>query len=236
MKIYKSTPQHLDTGEANPEWLALRAGKFTGSDFHQYINACSKDLSDTAKTALAKKVLESIGESFESFTSSAMARGTELEAIARYEYKCATFNDVEEVAFVDYESDRAGCSPDGVIIHRELIKTSPRTYTCGNVVGIDDECVSEKITKIIEIKCPDIVMYLRNADGYIKPEYMTQMQYNMFITGAKECDFISYYPNMKLVVTTVKADEAIHNQIRSSLKVLNKKYDELLEKIKELKK
>ena len=212
MKIIKDLPQHLQTGEANPDWLALRAGKFTGSDFHQYLGIVKKELSDTAESNLYKKVLESLGEQFENPKSDAMDRGTELEPVARAEYMGDTFNDVQEVAFVDWEKLRAGCSPDGVIFGQK-----------------------EEIVKILEIKCPEIKNYLKMAKGKIPPVYTTQMQYNMLITGAKSCDFIIYHSDMRLVVLEVNADEQYQADIITALEKLNARYDEILEEIRELK-
>lgn len=212
MKIIKDLPQHLTDGTANPDWLSLRAGKFTGSDFHQYLGITKKELSDTAESNLYKKVLESLGEQFDSPQSEAMARGNELEPVARAEYMGDTFNDVQEVAFVDFEKLRAGCSPDGVIF------------------GKDGE-----IVKIIEIKCPEIKNYLKMAKGKIPPIYATQMQYNMLITGAKSCDFIIYHPDMRLVVQEINADEQYQADIIIALEKLNTRYDEILEEIRELK-
>lgn len=210
MKIYANIPQHLDTGEANPDWLALRAGKFTGSDFHQYLGIVKKgELSDTAESNLYKKALESMGEVFDSPRSESMKRGNDLEPVARAEYMGDTFNDVQEVAFVDWEKLRAGCSPDGVIFGQK-----------------------EEIVKIIEIKCPEIKNYLKMAKGKIPPLYMTQMQYNMLITGAKSCDFVIYRPDMRLIVQEINADAEYQAEIVKALELLNARYDEILEENK----
>ena len=216
MKIYTKDvlPQHLPDGEANPYWLEIRAGKFTASDFHQYMSIVKKgELSDTAESNLYKKTLESVGYDFgESVKSAAMEQGTELEPIARQEYIEKTFNDVQEVGFVDWEKLRAGCSPDGVIYD------------------------GDKIVKIIEIKCPEIKNYLRMASGKIPPLYITQMQFNMLITGAKSCDFVVYHPDMRLVVQEINADKDYQDQIVIALEKLNARYDEILEEIKRYKK
>lgn len=216
MKIYTKDvlPQHLPDGEANPYWLEIRAGKFTGSDFNQYMPIVEKGkLSDTAESNLYKKVLESLGyDCGESVKSAAMEQGTELEPIARQEYIEKTFNDVREVGFVDWEKMRAGCSPDGVI------------YDGNN------------ITKIVEIKCPEIKNYLRMASGKIPPLYITQMQYNMLITGAKSCDFVVYHPDMRLVLQEINADKDYQDQIIIALEKLNARYEEILEEIKRYKK
>lgn len=211
MQIYSDIPQHLDDGTANPEWLALRAGKFTGSDFHSYLGILTKPLSDTAKTGLTRKVCESVGYQFDNYKTPLMDRGIELESRARDMYYFETGNDVQEVAFVDWENYRAGCSPDGIIYNGKLIDG------------------------IIEIKCPDIVAYMRAADGYIKPEYRVQMQFNMLMTGAKWCDYVVFFPGMKLIINRVEADGAMQGQIMAALAELNVMYDEILARIKELK-
>lgn len=213
MKLY-NIPQHLDDGQANPDWLALRAGKFSGSDFHQYLGIVDKGLPATAETALHKKVLESLGETFTGVQTDAMARGNTLEPLAREAYVCQTFADVQEVGFVDWEHLRAGCSPDGVIY------------------GDNGE-----IEKILEIKCPEIVNFIKYAESAdnIPPLYKTQIQMLLLITGAKSCDFVAYHPNMRLVVHTIDADSEYQAKIVAALEKLNERYDEILATINKLK-
>lgn len=214
MKIYDELPQHLEDGTANPDWLSLRAGKFTGSDFHQYMGLAKEDkLSDTAESNLYKKVLELLGYSFESYRSSAMEDGNENEPLARADYIAETFNDVQQVGFVDWEQMRAGCSPDGVMYSTD-----------------------RQIEKILEIKCPEIKNYLKMAKGKIPPVYMTQMQYNMLITGAKSCDFVVWHPDMRLSVQEIEADANYQKDIITVLEKLNARYDAILEEIQEFRK
>lgn len=229
MKIIKDLPQHLPDGTANPDWLAIRAGLFTGSDFHQYLGIIEKELSDTAESNLYKKVLESLGETFDGPKTEAMERGTELEETARSAYWAETGEDVEEVAFVDYERLRAGCSPDGVIYDGKITITSSGEFCDRN----PDVETTQAIKKIIEIKCPELKNYLKMAKGKIPPLYQTQMQYNMLITGAKSCDFVVYHPNMRLIVQEIDADAVYQQKILTALEKLNTRYDEILEEIKE---
>jgi putative phage-type endonuclease len=231
MKIH-NIPQHLDDGQANPDWLALRAGKFSGSDFHQYLGIVDKGLSATAETALHKKVLESLGETFTSVQTDAMARGNELEPLARQAYMCETFADVQEVGFVDWGKMRAGCSPDGVIyIEKPNLDFQNMSYEEFKQI------ITTPIKKIIEIKCPEIVNFIKYAESAdnIPPLYKTQMQYNMLITGAKSCDFVAYHPNMRLVVHTIDADSDYQAKIIAALEKLNERYDEILATINKLK-
>lgn len=209
MKTY-NIPQHLADGTTNQDWLNLRKGKFTASDFHQYLGITGKGLSQTAETSLKKKALEVFNYNFTIPPTFAMQRGIELEPQAREAYSILTGNKVEEIGFCDYESLNAGCSPDGVIYDEQ-----------GN------------IEKIIEIKCPLVEMFIENLFGYIKPEYKTQMQFNMFITGAKSCDFVVYHPDFKLIVQTIERDEEAIAKIKESLELLEPKFTELVNKIAE---
>ena len=73
------------------------------------------------------------------------------------------------------------------------------------------------------------------AKGKIPPVYMTQMQYNMLITGAKSCDFVEWHPDMRLSVQEINADANYQKDIMTVLEKLNARYDAILEEIKEFK-
>lgn len=209
MKIYKIEQHDMD-GNANPEWLELRAGKFTGSDFHQYMGMLKTGkLSETAKKELGKKVLENFGYRFDTFQTPAMLRGIELEPQAREAYAFIYGKDIEEVGFVDMEDMHAGCSPDGIIYN-------------------DDG----KIAEIVEIKCPLIETFVSYLDPeFMNPDYMTQCQFNMLITGADVCHFVVYHPDFNLIVRDIPKDEEIQGKIRATLEELTPMYDKLFERI-----
>jgi putative phage-type endonuclease len=211
MKVYTKDelPQHLPDNSANPNWLAMRATRFTGSDFYLFMSLLKKgELTETAESKLYEKVLANFGDYPENITSAAMERGTELEPEARAEYIAETFNDVQEVGFVDYESLRAGVSPDGVIYDAD-----------GN------------IDRLVEIKCPTIKNYIKMAKGKIPTQYIVQTQMQMLITGAKSCDFVIYHPSMRLVIKNIKPDEQMQKDIVAVLEKLNPLYDEILSDI-----
>lgn len=208
MRVY-TCEQHCVDGSTNTQWLDLRAGHFTGSDFHQYMGiAKTGKLSETAKKELYKKVLENFGYRFETPQSPAMLIGIEREPIARDAYRFIYEKDVREVGFIDKEELHAGCSPDGII------------------------CDGNKITEIIEIKCPSVETFVSYLDDeFMKPEYETQMQFNMFVTGADVCHFVVYHPDFKLIVRDVKKDPEIQEKIKFVLEQLNGMYDKLYNKV-----
>lgn len=209
MKTYNMS-QHLLDGSANPEWLNMKAGKFSGSDFHQYLGMLKTGkLSETAKKELSKKILENFGYRFDTFQTPAMARGIELEPTAREAYSFVYGKDINEVGFVDLEKYHAGCSPDGVIYDED-----------GN------------IKEIIEIKCLMIETFVSYLDpDFMNPDYATQCQFNMFITGADVCHFVVYHPDFNLIVRDIPKDEEIQNKIQTALEKLQPMYDEMYERI-----
>lgn len=209
MKIY-NCEQHCIDGSANPEWLDLRAGKFTGSDFHQYLGLMKTGkLSETATKSLYKKILENFGYRFDTFQTPAMQRGIELEPTAREAYSFIYGKDIKEVGFVDLEKYHAGCSPDGVIYDED-----------GN------------IKEIIEIKCPMIETFVSYLDDeFMNAEYYTQMQFNMFITGADVCHFVVYHPDFNLIVRDIPRDEKMQADIKTVLEKLQDIYDKMYKKV-----
>lgn len=213
MKIYKDMQQHDIEGNANPDWLNLKAGKFSGSDFHNFIGmAKTGKLSETAKKELYKKCLENFGYRFDIPQTFAMARGIELEPTAREAYSFVYGKDIAEVGFVDLEELHAGCSPDGVIY---------------------DEEDNNKIKEIIEIKCPLVETFVSYLDpDFMNPDYAVQCQFNMFITGADVCHFVVYHPDFNLIVRDIPKDPEMQEKIGNVLKTLNEIYDDMYARIK----
>lgn len=187
MKIYDELPQHLEDGTANPDWLSLRAGKFTGSDFSVMLGN-----GETKRKMILEKATEHIlGKpcNKDHYVSADMLRGIELESVARNLYIEETFNDVKEVGFIE-KDEYCGVSPDGL--------------------------VSED--GIIEIKCPkDTVFVEQSITGKIKPEYYTQIQYVLYITGRQWCDYVAYNENFPLLIRRYERDEEYIEKIKNAL-------------------
>lgn len=209
MKIY-NCEQHCIDGSANPEWLDLRAGKLTGSDFNQYLGLMKTGkLSETATKSLYKKILENFGYRFDTFQTPAMQRGIELEPTAREAYSFIYGRDIQEVGFVDLEKYHAGCSPDGIIYDED-----------GN------------IKEIVEIKCPMIETFVSYLDDeFMNADYYTQMQFNMFITGADVCHFVVYHTDFNLIVRDIPKDEDMQLKIQTVLVNLQDIYDKMYKKV-----
>jgi predicted phage-related endonuclease len=105
MKIY-------DFEQGSEEWLKVRLGKITASDFHILMGN-----SQTKDTLLYKKAAERItgvASDGDKFASVHTERGKELESEARQAYELETGNIVEQVGFIELD-EFVGCSPDGLI-------------------------------------------------------------------------------------------------------------------------
>ncbi|WP_062266951.1 lambda exonuclease family protein [Endozoicomonas arenosclerae] len=116
----------------------------------------------------------------------ALVWGKEHEEHARDAYSAKTFEIVRDVPLI-YKNDsmRFGCSPDGL---------------CSNY-GLELKCPWVSKT-YIEFICAD----------KIKPEYIKQCQFSMWITDLDRWDFANFDPRMrakKLHIETIERDEKL---------------------------
>ena len=127
----------------------------------------------------------------ENYINADMQRGIDLEPEARLEFEFYTDLDVQEVGFIEY-NDFIGVSPDGLI-------------------GNDG---------LIEIKCPNDNIYFKLLlSNNIKPEYIAQMQMQMYVTDRQYCYFVSYNPNFEksLYIKKINRDEEMIEKLKKGL-------------------
>lgn len=229
--------ENLEQGTV--EWFVARAGRVTASRAYEFsmspnlapfpdidivkdgkINRCvfeGKVFENTNKLELQKAVRESLPAVYpdmrngylneliaqvctqefkEQGTFKQTEWGKENEDIARAVLGFKLGVEVDEVGFIyKDENKRAGISPDGII--KEL--------NCG-----------------AEIKCPFDTKYHIDflLDDKIKPEYIEQCQFSMWVTGFTKWIFASYDPRMKKADSRLKFVEIERDE------VFMKKYDE----------
>lgn len=167
MKIYD------DIIQGSEEWLAVRRGKVTASNFNKAVssgrgNAPSKTRKDYMKTLVYERIHGiSFPQKFKG--NSAMDHGTETEDEARCYFASLMGEDIKQVGFIKYNDD-IGCSPDGLI---------------GN-------------DTLVEIKCPELLTYMDYIEagridfGSLSKAYRDQIQGQLFVTGRKYCYFVCY--------------------------------------------
>lgn len=191
-----------DVEQNSEEWYALRCGKFTASSFSELLSAKS--------TLGYKKLINHVvferltGEKPESYHSTFMDRGHEIEPIAAEHYEMQTFLETKPGGFFEYD-DYTGCSPD-------------------RIVGEDG---------LLEIKSPipnTMIEYLKT--GKLPSIYVDQVQGQLMITGRKWCDFIAFHPLLKPLIIRVYPDPVKIAAIKLELGIAIKTVNEIIEKIK----
>ena len=147
----------------------------------------------------------------DNFTSPAMQWGIETEPEARKQYESETLNIVEECGFIPLTDD-VGCSPDGLI-------------------GEDG---------LLEIKCPNSATHIETLiTGKVDRKYFLQIQFQLWVTGRKWCDFVSYDPRwpveLRLYIQRIGRDEEMIAEIKKEVDLFLEEMFDMLNKIKELK-
>ena len=157
----------LPIEQGSPEWFEQRRGKVTASRIADIMAKTKSGYSTSRQNYLMQLLCERLtGKVEESFKSSAMQRGNDLEPEARNWYQLETGEIVEQVSFIDHPNiNDAGASPDGL-------------------VGTEG---------LIEIKCPNTATHIETLRSK-KPSdrYYKQMQWQMACTSRKWCDFVSF--------------------------------------------
>jgi putative phage-type endonuclease len=156
--------------QGTEEWFAARLGRVTASKVQDIVARTKTGYAASRDNYLAQLVCERLtGKAADSFSTSAMAHGTETEPLARAAYEMKNSVLVDEVGFVQHPTLMAGASPDGL-------------------VGQDG---------LIEIKCPQTNTHIETLlSGKIPNKHKAQMTWQMICTGRKWCDFISFDPRL----------------------------------------
>lgn len=179
-------------------WFAERWGRATASRFADImaVGRNGQPLA-TRKNYLAELVIERLTappEEDTGFKSSAMEWGIEQEPVAMLAYELETGNQVQSAFFEKHPTLEAGASPDGYVDKDGLI----------------------------EIKCPNSATHLDTLKSKeIPKQYYAQVQGQLWITGRKWCDFISYDPrfpvNAQMFVTRIKRDEKFIKELEEAV-------------------
>ena len=165
---------HVEQG--SEDWLRLRLGVITASEVS---NVISKPRSGTKWTDMKMSYFHTLlaevctGVAPE-VNAKALAWGKQNEESARILFEFTTGVQVTEapILFKD-DTLRTACSPDGL---------------CSDGNGL-------------ELKCPftsrDFMKFRLGGFDAIKPAYMAQVQYSMWVTGKDAWYFANYDPRMK---------------------------------------
>ena len=177
--------RELTVEQGTPEWFAARLGIATASRFKDIMARTPAPWNNYMAELVAERLT---GEREEGYKSSDMQWGNDYEAVARLTYK---LNNPDKKV--------RGC---GIFLHDEI--------DCG---ASPDGLVDDDGT--IEIKCPKTATHIQTLkSGKLPTQYFWQVQGQLWITGRKWCDFISYDPRLPenasyICIRVERDDEAI---------------------------
>jgi putative phage-type endonuclease len=170
------------------EWKQARLGRVTASRVADVIAKTKTGVSASRANYEAQIICERLtGVVVEGYTNAAMQHGIDTEPQARAAYEFMRNVDVVLASFVDHPRvPMSGASPDGFV---------------------DDD-------GLIEIKAPQPAAHLETLLSQAVPtKYVTQMMWQMGVTGRKWCDYVSFSPafpaHLQLFVKRVPRDEKV---------------------------
>ncbi len=183
--------------QGTEEWLKLRCGIATGSEFNKLVTATGKASSQVKAYAMLLAAEDYAGGPVDPFQgNSATERGHLLEPDAREFYAFTISEPVTEVGFVTNDEETVGCSPDSLVGEKGLL----------------------------EIKCPlapkflDCLKYTK--EGQCPPDYFLQVQGQLYVTGREWCDLFVYHPQLPSRPVRVFPDAMYQDIIGNQLEVL----------------
>lgn len=170
------------------KWFADRLGYATSSNFNKVLaQGRGGQEATTRRKYRAELVRQRLTGVYESrYKGEEMDWGADTEDLAKLTYERFTGRTIDDCEFIKHSKLKAGASPDGL-------------------VGKDG---------LVEIKCPDTSTHQETIKlGAVPTEYIKQIQGQLWITGRKWCDFISFDPEMpgqsQLFVKRVWRDEKL---------------------------
>tara|TARA_R100000951_G_scaffold114801_2_gene120884 strand:+ start:170 stop:793 length:624 start_codon:yes stop_codon:yes gene_type:complete len=193
MQLFKNI-KHYKVDQNTDEWLNLRCGKYTSSNFPKICANMGKAFGTPAIKYARKKALEQVTKTLDNsdkFSNSYMERGHELEPIAIELYERETFNKVDNGGF--YCNEFLGDSPDGLV----------GSDGCVEVKSVISNTHWERIEK-----------------GGYDTSYKWQIQGHLLLSNRQWCDFISYCPEFiprPLYVYRVERNTEMLEQLKTRL-------------------
>lgn len=198
----------FECAQGTPEWHACRAGIPTASEFAT-VMAKGRGGADskTRGTYLRKLAAERItGNVAQTWTGNAHTeRGHEQEPDARKLYAFMRDTDPQQVGFL--RRGPVGCSPDSLIGDEGLLE--------------------------IKTRLPHLQIELLEA-GVMPPEHKAQVQGQLWISGRKWLDFMSYCPGLPPFICRVERDPPYMGDIARALRDFIVELDALTARIRSM--
>lgn len=190
--------------------MSERAGCATASRFSDILAKIKTGEAASRRSYRIQLVTERLtGNPVMGYSNAAMQWGVDHEAEARAAYEAESGELVEQTGFVKHTGlPWCGASPDGL-------------------VGEDG---------LVEIKCPESTTHLEWLEGGVVPSrHIPQIQGQMWVTGRKYCDFVSYDPRfppvLQLFIKRVGRDDPYIKTLEAEVKDFLGGVDEMAQRL-----
>jgi hypothetical protein len=199
-----SGPEIIDVEQNSPEWLKIRLGLPTASEFQVVLSPRAGKEGLGRQTYLRKLAGEIItGEPAESFTNGAMDRGHAVEDRLRSDY--AMIYDVEPIRVGFIRNGAKGCSPDSLI---------------GADGGLE-----------VKSMAPHLLIEVLEKDE-VPPKFRAQVQGSIWIAEREWWDVAIGYPNMPMFIKRVWRDDGYIANLAGAVEAFNAELAALIERIR----
>lgn len=173
-----------------PEWLMLRLGIPTASEFDKIVTPKKGDLSAQSDGYMNRLLAEwATGAPLENETTVWMDRGQELEDSAVEAAEMILGCETERIGFITNNVGTIGCSPD------RLRSNGKR--------GVECKCPS----------APVHVAYMRGDRNALDDRYRCQLAGQIWIAEFDGVDVVSFHPQLPTVLIPVERDDRMQEFI-----------------------
>jgi predicted phage-related endonuclease len=185
-------PEFMVIDQGSEAWQNLKLGVLSGSNISK---ALAKKGTETRNTYLMELVGQIATRQFDEINAKSLEYGKVNEVAARAAYEFETGHKVQQIGFIYGQDKRIGVSPDGIM---------------------------STIKKGLELKCPITAKVHADflCNDKIKPEYMYQVQFSLYVSQYETWDFASFNPSFKtnmLKIVTIEKDLKVFERFENEL-------------------
>lgn len=189
----------IDVAQGTQDWLRVRMGIPTASQFDRILTAKTRKPSASAGKYMCELLAERVlGQPVDMATTEFMLRGGFLEADAVRSYDFERDVECATVGFVTDDSGRWGCSPD-------------------RLVGEDG---------MLEVKCLAAANHIGALLGLMDEEYVSQCQGQLWVCGRAWVDNLFYNPGMPSHIVRIHRDEQHIDALSEAVRGFSDRLDE----------
>lgn len=196
---------HHAVVQGSEEWLRLRLGRPTASEFHRLITPAEWKPAAGRRSYQVELLTELILDGpLDSAVTPGMLHGTDWEEKARRAYEMLAGVDVEHCGFCTTDDGLVGASPDAF-------------------VGDDGS---------LEIKCPEKpeihVGYLLSPTTLEKAHWV-QVQGQLYVTGRQWTDLVSYFMGIPMARVRITPHPEFQAKLKVALDGFLREFTDLIE-------